>query len=162
MCQELGAQAPPAAGTKRKPIANPRTSEARIIDPSVTPQVAGEVFSGRESRALREARGSWIDVVPVRGDVSKWMALGLGRGEASLFETPKEDRLVLDEVPARTVAEAEGREYVGLLGLLLGGVDRGTMAASRAWEIVRKLARSSFRMSTDLYDEVLRQLKEPD
>jgi predicted nucleic acid-binding protein len=126
---------------------------------TVTTQVAAEVFVGRESQVLREARRSWIEIVPVRGDLGRWMALGLGTGEASLFQTPVGDRLVLDEVPARIVAEAEGRGYVGLLGLLLGGVQRGTITASRARDILQKLARSSFRMSTDLYDEVLRALE---
>jgi len=126
---------------------------------AITAQIADEVFSGRESQALQEARGSWIDVVPVRGDLSRWTDLGLGRGEASSFETPKRDRLVLDELPARAVAEAEGRDYVGLLGLLLAATARGAITPSRGEEIVRKLARSPFRMSTDLYDEVLRQLE---
>ena len=75
-----------------------------------------------------------------------------------MFETPKGDRLILDELPARTVAEAEGRDYTGLLGLLLAGVETGAIPVSRAREIVEKLARSSFRMSSDLYGEVLRRL----
>jgi len=82
----------------------------------------------------------------------------LGIGEASLFETPKGDRLILDEIPARTVAEAEGREYTGLLGLLLAGVEAGAIPAPRARGVLEKLARSSFRMSADLYGEVLRRL----
>ncbi len=126
---------------------------------AITAQIAEEVFSGRESQALQEARGSWIEVVPVRGDLSRWTDLGLGRGEASLFETPKGDRLVLDELPARTVAEAEGRDYVGLLGLLLAAAARDVITPSRGKEIVRKLAQGPFRMSTDLYDELLRQLE---
>jgi len=117
------------------------------------------LVAGRESRALREARGSWMEIVSVRGNLSRWLGLGLGRGEASLFETPKGDRLLLDEAPARTVAEAEGRAYVGLLGLLLGAVEQGAMSSSRAREILQKLARSPFRMSTDLYDEVFRRLE---
>jgi predicted nucleic acid-binding protein len=125
---------------------------------AITPSIAEEVFTGRESSPLREARGSWIEVVDVRGDRKRWTALGLGIGEASLFLTPKGDRLVLDESLARTVAEAEGREYTGLLGLLLAGVDAGTIPASRARDILEKLARSSFRMSADLYAEILRRL----
>jgi predicted nucleic acid-binding protein len=127
---------------------------------AITPSIADEVFTGRESQSLREARGSWIEVVPVRGDRKRWTALGLGIGEASLFETPRADRLILDEIPARTVAEAEGRDYTGLLGLLLAGVEAGALPASRAGEILEKLARSSFRMSADLYAEVLRRLGE--
>ena len=75
-----------------------------------------------------------------------------------MFETPKADRLFLDEIPARTVAEAEGRDYTGLLGLLLAGVEAVAVPASRAGEILEKMARSSFRMSADLYGDVLRQL----
>jgi len=127
---------------------------------AITPAIADEVFTGHESQPLREARASWIEVVPVRGDPKRWTALGLGIGEASLFETPKGDRLILDEIPARTVAEAEGRAYTGLLGLLLAGVEAGTIPVSRAGEILEKLARSSFRMSTDLYAEVLRRLRD--
>ena len=76
-----------------------------------------------------------------------------------MFETPNGDRLILDEIPARTVAEAEGRDYAGLLGLLLAGAETGAIPASRAREILEKLARSSFRMSANLYAEVLRQLR---
>lgn len=126
---------------------------------TITEEVAAEVFIGRESRALREARGDWIEVVEVRGDRRRWQALGLGRGEASLFLTPSRDRLVLDEVPARTVAEAEGREYVGLLGLLAGGVRRGVVPASRAREVLQRLVRSGFRISTDLYEALLQELE---
>src|SRR3989442_4239322 len=125
---------------------------------AITPPIADEVFTGRESQPLREARERWIEVVPVWGDRKRWTSLGLGIGEASLFETPKGDRLIPDELPARTVAEAEGRDYTGLLGLLLAGVETGAIPVSRAREIVEKLARSSFRMSSDLYGEVLRRL----
>ena len=61
------------------------------------------------------------------------MALGLGKGEASLFLTPQDDRLILDEPPARTVAESEGRVYVGLLG---------------------------FHMASHLYEAVVQDLRE--
>src|SRR2546426_11172085 len=125
---------------------------------AITPPIGDEVFTGRESHPLREARGSWIEVVPVRGDRKRWTSLGLGIGEASLFETPKGDRLILDEIPARTVAEAEGREYTGLLGLLAAGVEAGAIPAPRARGVLEKLARSSFRMGADLYAEVLRRL----
>ncbi len=125
---------------------------------TITAEIRGEVFNGRESDVLREGAGSWIEVVAVRGDRHRWEALGLGRGEASLFLTPKGDRLVLDEVPARTAAEAEGRDYVGLLGLLLAGVDRGRLDPGRARSLLRKLVRGGFRLSTDLYDEALAEI----
>src|SRR2546426_377845 len=44
----------------------------------ITPPIEDEVFTGRESQPLREARGSWIEVVPVRGDRKGWTSPGLG------------------------------------------------------------------------------------
>jgi len=128
---------------------------------SVTPEVTREVRTGRESQALRSAFGDWIEIVRLRGDRRRWEALGLGPGEASLFLTPRRDRLVLDDAPARTVAEAEGRDYVGLLGLLIAGVDRKVLAPARARSLLRRLVESGFRVSADLQGEVLRDFGEP-
>src|SRR3989442_7374262 len=97
---------------------------------TLTSEVAAEVFQGRESEALNQARGTWMQIVPVSGNRSRWEGLGLGRGEASLFLAPGTDRLVLDEVPARVGARPEGRSYVGLLGLLLAGGGWGRVGAS--------------------------------
>src|SRR2546428_12285854 len=83
---------------------------------AITPPIADAVFTGRESQPLREARGRWLGVVPVRGDRKRWTSLGLGIGAASLFETPYGDRLMLAEPPARIAASAAGRAYACLLG----------------------------------------------
>jgi len=125
---------------------------------TLTSEVAAEVFQGRESEALNQARGTWIRIVPVSGNRSRWESLGLGRGEASLFLTPGTDRLILDEVPARVVAESEGRSYLGLLGLLLAGVDTGIVTSNRARQILRRLVQSGFRLAIDLYDEAMEEL----
>src|SRR2546421_7037908 len=125
---------------------------------TLTSEVAAEVFQGRESEALNQARGTWIEIVPVSGNRSRWESLGLGRGEASLFLTPGTDRLVLDEVPARVVADSEGRSYVGLLGLLLAGVDAGPIASSRAPQGFRRLLQYRFRFAIQLYDEAMEEL----
>lgn len=125
---------------------------------SVTPEVAKEVRTGRESQALRSAFGDWIVIVSVKGDRRRWEALGLGPGEASLFLTPKRDRLVFDDAPARTVAEAEGRDYVGLLGLLLAGVDRKSLSPARARDLLRRLMETGFHVAADLHGEILREI----
>jgi len=129
---------------------------------AITREVEEEVFTGRESRALREARGNWIDVADVKGNYRRWLSLGLGRGEGSLLVTPARDRLVLDEVPARTAAEAEGREYVGVLGLLLEGVRNHLLSGTRARDIVARLTRAGFHLSGELYDTFLRELERSD
>jgi len=124
---------------------------------ALTPEVAAEVFNGRESEALGRARGTWIEIVPVTGGRQRWESLGLGRGEASLFLTPTNDRLVFDEVPARVAAESEGRLYVGLLGLLLAGARKGKIAPDRVRQVLRRLVQSGFRLATELYDEAMEQ-----
>ncbi len=126
---------------------------------SVTTDVASEVFTGRESEALGRARGDWIEIVSVRGDRKRWLALGLGKGEASLLSTPSEDRLVIDEVPARTAAESEGRTYVGLLGLLIEGARGRRIPAERAKDVLQRLGRGGFRITSELYDEAMRELE---
>src|SRR5256712_12887470 len=85
---------------------------------ALTPEVAAEVFNGRESEALGRARGTWIETVPVTGGRQRWESLGLGRGEASLFLTPTNDRLVLHQEPAPGAPGAAGRWDVGLPRLL--------------------------------------------
>ena len=125
---------------------------------ALTAEVAAEVFQGRESEVLRRARGTWVEIVLVSGNRGRWESLGLGRGDASLFLTPRSDRLVLDEVPARVVAESEGRDYVGLLGLLLAGADAGIVASDRARQIHRRLVQSGFRLAIELYDEAMVEL----
>ncbi len=42
----------------------------------------------------------------------------LDEGEATLFLTDKKARLIIDELNARRIADAENREYAGLLGLI--------------------------------------------
>src|SRR2546430_17087326 len=72
---------------------------------TLTSEVAAEVFQGRESEALNQARGTWIEVVPVSGNRSRWESLGLGRGETYLFFHLGTARLRL---PRRTPAGVEG------------------------------------------------------
>ena len=124
----------------------------------ITEQVKLEVLAGRETAAMREALRDWIRVETVHGDLRRWRSLGLGDGEASLFLTPKEDRLLLDERPARTVAEAEGRVYVGVLGLILGAARARRISRERGAEILRRIVAGGFHLSTELYDDALREL----
>src|SRR3972149_7188082 len=60
---------------------------------TVTKEVAREVFTGKESQKLRDARGGWLEVREVAGARDRGRSLGLGRGEASMFQTPTGDRL---------------------------------------------------------------------
>ncbi len=126
----------------------------------ITREVAEEVLTDRTSAALKQAVGSWIHVGRVRGEARRFRRLGLGRGEASLFLTPVEDRLLLDELPARRLAETEGREYVGLLGLLLAAARNDKVSRSQARKMLDHLARAGFRMTVELFERMRSEFEE--
>ena len=126
----------------------------------ITRQVAEEVLTDRASEALRGAAGTWLQVVPVRGDVRRFRRLGLGLGEASLFLTPQGDTLILDDHAARRLAEAEGRSYTGLLGVLLEAARTGAIPRAKARSMLARLARARFRMASDLYERFREELGE--
>ena len=126
---------------------------------AVTPKIADEVLTERASSSLRYAVGTWIKMVPVRGDSRRWRRLGLGEGEASLFLTPREDILVLDDRVARQLARAEGRPFTGLLGLLMEAVRAEVINRAQALEMLDRLAQSGFRMSLPLFRIVRENLE---
>src|SRR2546428_13092695 len=95
---------------------------------ALTPEVAAEVFNGRESDALGRARGTWIEIVPVTGGRQRWESLGRRRGEASLFLTPTDDRLVLHERAARVAPGSGGRSAARPVGPVLAGARKGKIA----------------------------------
>jgi len=127
---------------------------------SITEEVRSEVFTGRESEALRNALGAWIEVVSDKRDLRPWIRRGLGSGEASLLATPMADRLVLDDAAARAMAHAEGRDAVGLLGLLLAGVRTGKLRRSRALQILRQVVQHGFYVASPLFDKIAQELGE--
>lgn len=128
---------------------------------AVTEQVAGEVFTGKESRELRDARGDWIEVVRLRGNLARWTELGLGPGEASLFLVPSDETVILDDRTARLVAQAEGRPVVGLLGLLLAAARDGRLPTEEVRGILRRLATSGFHLSGALVAAAEEELEAP-
>jgi predicted nucleic acid-binding protein len=113
---------------------------AREIAPSIPdlpPWVSVRVPSGRSS------------VPTLRG------RLGAGEREAiALAVAINAEAIVLDDLPARRAAEAAGLSVVGTLGLLLEAKRKGVLDAIRPE--LDKLLASSFFLSEQLYDKLLR------
>jgi predicted nucleic acid-binding protein len=107
-----------------------------------------------ETEAIRKAIGDWIEVVPVEGDLEHFRKFGLDRGEASLFLLPEEDQLIIDDLNARGMAKVECRHFSGLLGIIVASVEKGMIDKKRGQELLDKLARSNFRMTVSLYNEL--------
>lgn len=124
----------------------------------VTSEVAEELISGPVPLDLKADRfKGWISVFPPRRRPAQ---LGLGRGEASLLlAARKDDRLVLDDLQARAVAEARGLDYVGLLGLIVAGAQSGKIERRRALTILNALVATEFRLAPGLYAKARREIE---
>ena len=120
---------------------------------TITIVIRGEVLRGNypETKVLKAAMGEWVEVINYEGDASELRKFGLGLGEASLLLAAKhEDRLVLDELNARRFAESKGLRFTGLIGLLVAAVKTKRLEREQAVNVLKKLARSDFRLSSDL------------
>ncbi len=120
---------------------------------AITIVIRGEVLRGNypETKVLKAAMDEWVEVINYEGDASELRKFGLGLGEASLLlAARREDRLVLDEPNARRFAESKGLRFTGLIGLLVAAVKTKRLEREKAVDVLKKLARSDFRLSSDL------------
>ncbi len=128
----------------------------------ITKTIEKEILHNKypETEKIKGIIGDWIIPVEVKGDIEQYTKYGLGEGEATLFLTDKKDRLVIDELNARRIADVENREYVGLLGLVVAGVETGKIDKKRAKNIISKLTESDFRMTIALYKYIMNKIAE--
>lgn len=120
---------------------------------AITIVIRGEVLRGNypETKVLKAAMDEWVEVINHEGDASELRKFGLGLGDASLLlAARREDRLVLDEPNARRFAESKGLRFTGLIGLLVATVKTKRLEREKAVDVLKKLARSDFRLSSDL------------
>ena len=91
-----------------------------------------------------------------------YYALGLHTGEISILLTAhkKLDVVVFDEIVARSVARAEGFRLTGLLGLVVNLKKTGNMSKKEALSFLTALNHTNFRMSSGLYESMLRRISE--
>jgi len=81
---------------------------------------------------------------------------GLGPGETEAISLALElraERVILDDLPARVLAQRLGIPLIGTLGILLAAKRRGLVTAIR--EPIDTLRAGGFRVATDLYEQVL-------
>lgn len=129
----------------------------------VTREVLEEVLHPdhpeREAMDAAVAAG-WLRLAEARGSSARLLAFGLGHGEASLFLAAEPgDVLLLDELPARRLAVARGQPVTGLLGVLVAGVESGLVEKERGLRVLEALARGTFHMTVELYQDVRTRLE---
>ena len=106
----------------------------------------------RTGSTLNAAMNEWIEVIGYEGDAGELRKYWLGCGEASLLLAAEhEDWLILDETNARRYAESMGFRFTGFIGLLVAAVRGGKLTKERAIEVLDRLAKGDFRISSDLY-----------
>lgn len=107
-------------------------------------------------------RPSWIVERPLTRPLAPAvLRAGLGQGESEAISLALElhaDRVILDELPARGLAQRLNIPLIGTLGILLAAKRRGLIPAIR--EHIDILRRGGFRVANDLYENVLRSAGE--
>jgi hypothetical protein len=86
---------------------------------------------------------------------------GLGPEESeaiSLAYELRADRVILDDLPARVLAQRLSIPLIGTLGILLAAKRRGFIAAIREPIDIRR--RGGFRVANDLYRNLLKRAGE--
>jgi predicted nucleic acid-binding protein len=102
---------------------------------------------------------SWTRICTVAGVVPDTLArLGLGEREAILLARQvSADYLLIDDLQARLLAEAEKMRTVGTLGILSRAASVGLVDFREAFD---KLMQTNFRISPALRSQLLAELKE--
>jgi len=122
-----------------------------VIPPAVAREVAPTVSlpSWAQTRPLQQ---------PMAGEILRG-SLGPGESEAiSLAQEVRSDWLLLDERPARRLAQALGLRVAGTFGLLNRAKEKGLLAAVRPH--VEALVRAGFYATPALVDRILSEAGE--
>lgn len=129
----------------------------------ITEEVEREVTFGNfsEVKEVKRSIGKWIKTLKVK-TINYREFDGLGPGEKSILSYGKGKNgvlLILDEIEARAVAESGRIPYTGTIGLIVFAHETRKVSKEEAIDIVKKIARSDFRMTVELYDWALERLK---
>ncbi len=120
----------------------------------IPPAVARETLSVE--------RPVWVVERPLTRPVAPAVAharLGPGESEAlSLAIEVGADRVIVDELAGRILAQRLGLPLIGTLGILLAAKRKGLVPAIR--EPIDTLRRGGFRVANDIYEDLLQRAGE--
>jgi predicted nucleic acid-binding protein len=129
----------------------------------ITKEVERKITPGDfpEIGEIRRGMGRWIMGTEARAKRYKELE-GIGDGGRSILSYAKGRKntlLILDEAEARAIAEDEGIPYTGTIGLIVFAHESRKISKKEAAGIIKRLSRSDFRMTVELYDWALERLK---
>jgi predicted nucleic acid-binding protein len=130
----------------------PALFESVLIPPAVAVEIG----------PLVSTSSRWLRVRPLerlRPAAVVRRTLGPGETEAlALALEVRPDRLILDDLPARRLAEALGLPIIGTLGIVLAAKRRGLIASIRP--LLDDLVSQSFFITAELIQELLESADE--
>lgn len=125
---------------------------------TIPPAVAAEIAPSIP------ARPEWLQVQPlVQPEPAPVEGSGLGRGERQAVSLGLEihaERVIVDDRPARRLAQALGLRVIGTLGVLLAAKRYGLL--ERVQPSLKELRSRRFFMAPKLYERVLQLAHEAD
>jgi len=127
----------------------------RMYGVVVRPQsVLDELKAGRGAYELSPLleQADWIRTEPDPSDMNWRRELGAGETAAiTLAVKTRADLVILDDLPARLVAQAQGLTITGTLGILLAAQEAGFVADVK--ELFRALQDAGFRIPASLLEK---------
>ncbi len=129
----------------------------------ITKEVEKEITTGDfpEIGEIKRGIGRWIRTLE-SGTIDYTEFEGIGSGERSILSYVKGRTavlVILDEAEARAIAEGDGIPYTGTIGLIVFAYERRRISKKEALDIIKRLSRSDFRMTVELYDWALERFK---
>lgn len=117
------------------------------------------VIDGKDREdAKRIENAAWIRVVDIKNiDLKKALNTVLDEGESEaivLALQESADLILLDDYEARELARTYGMKITGTIGLLIKAKYEGDISSID--EMLKKLRRTGFWLSDDLYTKILR------
>ena len=132
----------------------------------IPPAVQSELLSHDPRWAVE--RPAWVEIVPLvpafAAEASGWLRAGLldqGEAEAlALASQLKADWFLTDDTAARMLAQSQGQEVHGSLGIVLWAAATGVLDSSSAAEALGALSRSSLWISAKVLTDARAALKQ--
>ncbi|MHA1379183.1 MAG: DUF3368 domain-containing protein [Candidatus Helarchaeota archaeon] len=121
----------------------------RVFDEIQTESIKKKL-NEQKFKIITPTKKSRLKALEILGDTSE---TGDSDIVASLFDLPN-SIIATDDKRIRSVCRILGGKITGTLGILIHSVKNNKLSKSEAFEILKKLHSTGFRMSLELYEEV--------